>query len=99
VKINLKNCIFQILRNQLAHSGRLPINRKAAEDWMKKLPWDEKPQPGLTMVETYLKFFENLTHYVVMLTMGIEMKRFYYDYFFVQLDGFLSTGKIDLPKS
>jgi len=37
-----KSNIFHVLRNQLAHSGKLPINRKYAEPWMTQIPWDHE---------------------------------------------------------
>ena len=57
--------IFDVLRNQLAHSGRLPIDRPYAEDWMKNLPWEEE-------VEDYLRFFNALTQIIVLKTLGID---------------------------
>jgi hypothetical protein len=46
--------IFYVLRNQLAHSGQLPINRPYAENWMKSLTWDIHGRLG---VKDYIMFF------------------------------------------
>lgn len=58
--------IFHVLRNQLAHSGKLPINRDYAESWMKDIYWNhEDTTKGIS---DYLKFFDRLTQIVVLKT-------------------------------
>lgn len=82
----LSKNIFYVLRNQLAHSGRLPIDRDYAEAWMKNLGRDDYK---------YLKFFDRLTQILVLKTLGIDgedsLKLFNFP---TQLDSFLTTGQI-----
>ncbi|HAT8859436.1 TPA: hypothetical protein OUZ74_002873 [Legionella pneumophila] len=85
-----KNNIFHALRNQLAHSGTLPINRphKYVDNWMKQIPWDD---PNGTDLQSYLKFFNILTQVVVLKTIDINA-----DYLIQsQLNNYLSKGSID----
>ena len=85
--------IFHVLRNQLAHSGKLPINRSYAKLWMTQILWDyEDTTKGIS---DYLKFFDRLTQIVVLKTIGIDgedsLKVFNFP---DQLNLFLTTGKI-----
>jgi hypothetical protein len=67
-----ENEIFYVLRNQLAHSGRLPINsnRRHVEDLMKKLKWERSlGKPGIL---DYILFFDKLTQTVVLKTLDIN---------------------------
>lgn len=83
-----KNNIFHALRNQLAHSGTLPINRRYAEDWMKQILWDA---PNGRDLQSYLKFFNILTQVVVLKTIDINA-----DYLIqFQLNNYLSKGSLD----
>jgi len=79
--------IFHVLRNQLVHSGRLPINRPYADEWMKQLQWME--------IKKYLKFFDHLTQIVVLKTLDINgedsLELFNFQ---KKLDKFLESGKI-----
>lgn len=78
--------VFYVLRNQLTHSGRLPIDRSYAEQWMKNLGRGDS---------RYLKFFDRLTQIVVLKTLGIEGgDSLKVCDFPRQLDLFLKTGKI-----
>ncbi|HHF7367743.1 TPA: hypothetical protein ACPSKY_002886 [Legionella bozemanae] len=86
-KMQNKN-IFHALRNQLAHSGTLPINRSYAENWMKQIPWEDTNGEDL---QSYLKFFNILTQVVVLKTIDINA-----DYLIQpQLDNYLSKGSLD----
>ena len=93
-KVNKKSKnIFYVLRNQLAHSGKLPIDRNHAEHWMTQILWERS---GTTKgINDYLKFFDRLTQIVVLKTIDINgegsLKAFN---FTGQLDSFLSTGRI-----
>src|ERR1700722_11076947 len=42
-KVFKGNYIFHVLRNQLAHSGKLPINRDGSyvDGWMAELEWED----------------------------------------------------------
>lgn len=87
-KINrISKNIFYVLRNQLVHSGRLPIDRSYAEKWMKDIERDDNK---------YLRFFDHLTQIVVLKTLGIggesSLKVFSFQ---EKLDKFLQTGKIN----
>jgi len=84
--------IFYVLRNQLAHSGKLPINRGYEEDWMKQLQGESTDRND---IKDYLKFFDRLTQIVVLKTLGIEGTNSLTAFNFPdQLDSFLKTGKI-----
>ena len=77
--------IFYVLRNQLAHSGRLPIDRAYAEQWMKNIDRGDSK---------YLKFFDRLTQIIVLKTLGIDGEDSLSMFNFpTQLDSFLTTGK------
>ncbi|MBI2047893.1 MAG: hypothetical protein HYT27_02025 [Parcubacteria group bacterium] len=87
------NNIFHVLRNQLAHSGKLPIDRSYAEDWMTQILWDGNGTAG--GINDYLRFFDRLTQIVVLKTIGIDGEENLRVFNFPeQLDSFLSTGKI-----
>jgi len=88
VDVSLKSSnIFHVLRNQLAHSGKLPINRKYAEPWMTQLKWPE--------IQQYLRFFDHLTQIVVLKTLNIDGENSLKVFNFQEkLDKFLQTGKI-----
>jgi len=85
--------IFHALRNQLAHSGKLPIDRSYAETWMTQIPWERN---GTTKgISDYLKFFDRLTQIVVLKTIGIDGEDSLRVFSFPEhLDSFLDTGKI-----
>lgn len=90
-------CIFYFLRNQFAHSGKLPLNRPQTEPWMAQLSWHtDYHRPIIHGIEDYLKFFGRLTQVVVLKTLGItaEDKLDIFN-FSEQLEAFLTTGKID----
>ncbi|MFZ2187782.1 MAG: hypothetical protein WAV46_04125 [Candidatus Moraniibacteriota bacterium] len=83
-----KSNIFHVLRNQLAHSGKTPIDRSYAEEWMTKIQWEK----GL---EQYLRFFDNLTQVLVLKTLGIDAESSLKTFNFPErLEMFLKTGKI-----
>lgn len=85
--LNVSN-IFRVLRNQLAHSGKLPINRSYAEQWMVQLQWPE--------IQKYLRFFDHLTQIVVLKTIGIDGEDSLRAFSFQKkLDKFLQSGKIN----
>ena len=85
--------IFHVLRNQLAHSGKLPIDRNYAETWMTQIPWEQNGT--IKGICDYLKFFDRLTQIIVLKTLGIEGEESLRVFNFPdQLDSFLSTGKI-----
>ncbi|MBU1853964.1 MAG: hypothetical protein KJ957_07970 [Candidatus Omnitrophica bacterium] len=88
-----KSNIFHMLRNQLAHSGKLPINRTKAEPWMTKILWDYKDTTK--GISDYLEFFDHLTQIVVLKTIGIDgedsLKVFNFP---EQLNSFLTMGRI-----
>lgn len=69
-KQNQKN-IFHVLRNQIAHSGKVPIDRSYAEQWMAQLVWDSKNRNDIDL-KCYLHFFDLLTQVVVLKTLGID---------------------------
>lgn len=80
--------IFHVLRNQLAHSGKIPINRSYAEPWMTQIPWEKG-------IEKYLRFFDHLTQIVVLKTLGIDGENSLKVFNFPEkLELFLETGKI-----
>lgn len=85
--------IFHVLRNQLAHSGKLPINRGYAQPWMTTIQWEEThPNKG---IKDYLKFFDRLTQVIVLKTVGIDGEEALAVFNFPeQLQSFLSTGRI-----
>lgn len=80
--------IFHILRNQLAHSGKIPINRNNADSWMTELEW--KANASGAGVEDYISFFEKLTQVVVLKTLDINVENIIK----FNLDNFLKNGKI-----
>lgn len=85
--------IFHVLRNQLAHSGKLPINRGYADQWMTQLQWDRTATAR--GINDYLKFFDRLTQVVVLKTLGIDGEQSLTTFNFPQqLQTFLSTGRI-----
>ena len=81
--------IFCVLRNQLAHSGQLPINRDYAEDWMKELNFnDDYNNVG---IEQYLSFFDRLTQMIVLKTLDVNAEIIAQN----ELSNFLNTGRLD----
>ena len=85
--------IFHVLRNQFAHSGKLPIDRGCATNWMKRVQWEyEDTTKG---IKDYLKFFDRLTQIIVLKTLGLncEDKLKSFD-FRSQLSNFLATGRL-----
>ncbi|KTC94917.1 hypothetical protein [Legionella feeleii] len=81
-----KAFIFHVLRNQLAHSGKIPINRHYAESWMKELKWDNPDDYG---IKDYLSFFDVLTQIIVLKTLDINA-----DVIAPKLHSFLDTGQL-----
>lgn len=82
------NNIFYVLRNQLAHSGKLPINRSYAEPWMTQLVFNgDYRNPG---IRQYLEFFDRLTQVVVLKTLDINPKIIRSN----ELDNFLKNGRL-----
>lgn len=89
--------IFYVLRNQLAHSGTLPIDRPYAEQWMTQIPWEAPYGSMIKDLGRYLIFFDELTQVIVMKTMDIhpETRSLFNAFNFTEnLDRFLSTGRI-----
>jgi hypothetical protein len=89
-------CIFYVLRNQLAHCGRLPIDRDKAETWMRKLHCDFQPLSlkGVGVID-YIVFFQLLTQTIVLRTLGLDVSGTLDVFSFSEnLDSFLKTGKI-----
>lgn len=88
---------FYVLRNQLAHSGKLPINRPYAESWMCSVPF-EAPFGSMTKdIMDYLRFFDELTQVIVMKTMDFhpENRHLFNTFNFSDnLNNFLSTGRL-----
>lgn len=64
--------IFVALRHQLAHSGKLPINRTKSyvEPWMTQLNWET--ENGQVGIRYYLSFFDKLTQVIVLKTIDIN---------------------------
>lgn len=92
----LSECIFHRLRNQLAHCGRLPVDRRGAPDWMKKLHCDFHYFSGKGVgVIDYIRFFRHLTQVVVLKTLGVDAEdRLAAWSFRENLASFLDSGKI-----
>jgi len=89
-------CILYVLRNQLAHCGRLPIDRDYAETWMRQLHCDFQPLSlkGVGVID-YIVFFQMLTQTIVLKTLGLDVSdRLDVFSFSENLDAFLKTGKI-----
>ena len=89
--------IFHVLRNQLAHSGRLPIDRPYAEQWMTQIQWQVPFGSGIKGMMEYLIFFDELTQVIVMKTMDFhpETRSIFNTFNFTEnLNRFLSTGRI-----
>lgn len=84
------NNIFKALRNQLAHSGKIPINRKRSyvDSWMTALTWEAKN--GNRGINDYIIFFDKLTQIIVLKTLGINAEKIIKS----DLDSFLDNGKI-----
>jgi len=78
------NNIMQTLRNQLAHSGLLPINR--GDLWMRAVSKQD-------LLEKYIPFFTHLTQIVVLKTIGLNCESRIPE-FTSELKAFLSTGKL-----
>jgi hypothetical protein len=83
-KVRFEDNVFHILRNQLAHSGRLPIDtfRYGAAEWMRRLPAD-------SITGDYMPFFRTLTQIVVLKTLNINC-----DYCLPKLEDFLLRGQL-----
>jgi len=93
----LSKNIFYVLRNQLAHSGKLPIDRPYAEQWMTQIPWEAPFGSLIRDLKRYLIFFDELTQVIVMKTMDFhpETRSVFNAFNFSEnLNRFLSTGKI-----
>lgn len=92
----LSECVFQVLRNQLAHCGRLPIDRRYAPNWMKKLHCDFEYFSGKGVgVIDYIHFLQQLTQVVVLKTLGVDAEdRLAAWSFRENLASFLDSGKI-----
>ena len=92
----LSECIFHVLRNQLAHSGRLPIDRDKSPGWMKKLHCDFRYFSGKGVgVIDYIHFFQQLTQVVVLKTLGVGAEdRLAAWSFRENFVNFLGSGKI-----
>jgi len=92
-----ENNIFHALRNQLAHSGKLPIDRPKnyVDPWMRELEWDSD---GINL-QGYLDFFNSLTRVIVLKTIGIDTQCLVNNH---MLNSFLTTGRLPhnqmLPK-
>lgn len=86
--------IYFVLRNQLAHSAKLPVDRDYSEEWMKQLPWDKNELPRRTSIIDYLNFFDRLTQVVVLKTLGIHLPDDIHSEFFQKMKLFLQSGKI-----
>lgn len=89
--------IFYVLRNQLAHSGKLPIDRPYAEQWMTQIPWEAPFGSMIRDLKRYLIFFDELTQVIVMKTMDFhpETRNIFNAFNFTDnLNSFLSTGRI-----
>ncbi len=91
---NIENNIFRHLRNQLTHSGKLPIDRNYKnpkynpEEWMKNLDHHN--------ITKYISFFERLTQVIVLKTIGINADHIIQ----FELDNFLQNGdlKVSSPR-
>lgn len=85
--------IYYYLRHQLAHSGRLPIDREKAEEWMKNIKWESEKQG----IKDYLDLFGLLTQVIILKTLDIDSEESLKLWNFSEkLDLFLDTGKIDI---
>jgi len=84
------NNIFHVLRNQLAHSGKLPINRTRSyvENWMSSLDWESNY--GGRGIKDYILFFDKLTQIIVLKTLGIDAERIIQR----DLNQFLNQGRL-----
>ncbi len=65
--------VFQMLRNQLTHAGRLPIDRKRAEDWMKEIPVSKFGDDRRSSLVDYMDFFGHLTQIAVLKTLDLDV--------------------------
>ena len=89
--------VFYVLRNQLVHSGKLPIDRPYAEQWMTQIPWEATYGNMTRDLKRYLIFFDELTQVIVMKTMDFhpETRSVFNAFNFTDnLNNFLSTGRI-----
>ncbi len=85
--------IFPFLRNQLAHSGKLPIDRNKAEPWMKELEFCSPRGSNQLDLKYYMSFFDKLTQIVVLKAVGVNAeKKIFRNHDF---DRFLRHGKLD----
>lgn len=79
------NNIFQILRNQLAHYGVLPITNRG-DPWMRNIDKAD-------LLDMYIPFFTRLTQVLVLKTIDLHCERRIYG-FKSNLETFLSSGKL-----
>jgi hypothetical protein len=88
--IREQNNIYHALRNQLAHSGNLPIDRPKGyvDSWMKKIPWENSN--GIDL-QNYLQFFDKLTQVIVLKTLDIDAEYLIQN----QLNHFLENGNLN----
>lgn len=87
-KFKGKKNIFIAIRNQLAHSGKLPINRLYAESWMTLLKWET--EDGGRGIKDYVSFFDKLTQVIVLKTLDIDAKHIIEN----DLNNFLTNGQL-----
>lgn len=79
--------LISVLRNQLAHSGRLPIDRPYADGWMRQLSWET--------VKDYIVLFNKMSQAMVLHTLSIDAtSRIDYGEFNNILFEFLQTGQV-----
>ena len=79
------NNILQILRNQLAHNGMLPITKRG-DPWMRNISKAD-------LLDIYVPFFIRLTQILVLKTVGLDCES-RIPQFESDLENFLSYGKI-----
>ena len=88
--------VLSVMRNQFAHSGWVPIDRKGARPWMKALHCDFGYWTGKGVgIIDYIHFLEQLTQVVVLKTLGLNVEKELGAFSFSDnLNAFLSTGQI-----
>ncbi len=79
------NNILQILRNQIAHNGMLPIMNRG-DSWMRNIAKAD-------LLERYIPFFIRLTQVVVFKTIGLHCERRIHG-FNSDLETFLKYGRL-----
>ncbi|MCH7922306.1 MAG: hypothetical protein IH975_04630 [Nitrospinae bacterium] len=77
--------LLTILRNQLAHSGKLPIDRERADPWMTQLSFEA--------VKEYILLFNQMTQAMVLQTLSIDATS-RNAAFQIALMAFLRTGQV-----